>query len=112
MAKARAHVNKSQMIRDMLQAHPEMSPSQIAGELKKKGLDLSAQYVSTIKSNSKAKKPGKRPVMKSVARKTATRQVGDSMTSLTAAVGLIKAAGGLEQARETLGLIEQISQVV
>ena len=56
MAKSRTEaINKSQAIRDALQAHPERSPSEIAEQLKAKGLDVNAQYVSTIKSNAKAK---------------------------------------------------------
>ena len=56
MAKTkRETINKSQAIRDALQAHPEKSPSEIAEQLKAKGLDVNAQYVSTIKSNAKAK---------------------------------------------------------
>jgi len=48
-------VNKSQAIRDALAANPDKSPAEIAEELKAKGLDVNAQYVSTIKSNAKAK---------------------------------------------------------
>jgi hypothetical protein len=46
---------KSQAIRDALEAHPGKSTAEIAEQLKAKGLDINAQYVSTIKSNAKAK---------------------------------------------------------
>ena len=56
MAKSKKEaVNKSQAIRDALDANPDKSPSEIAEELKARGLDVNAQYVSTIKSNAKAK---------------------------------------------------------
>ena len=59
MAKKSA-VNKSQAIRDALAAHPDKSPSEIAEILKADGIVISAQYVSTIKSNARIK--AKRPV--------------------------------------------------
>jgi hypothetical protein len=53
-------VNKSQLIRDMLAAQPSLQPSEIAAELKAQGVKgVSAQYVSTIKSNAKAKANGR-----------------------------------------------------
>ena len=55
-AKSRTEaINKSQAILNALEAHPEKSPSEIAEGIKAKGLNVNAQYVSTIKSNAKAK---------------------------------------------------------
>ncbi len=47
--------NKSQAIRDAISANPNMGPKDIAAMLQKQGFNVNAQYVSTIKSNSKAK---------------------------------------------------------
>jgi hypothetical protein len=108
MAK-KAAVNKSQAIRDALAANPSKSPSEIADLLKADGISISAQYVSTIKSNAKIKT--RRRVM---ARRGRPRGVtaGGGMGTMDAALALIKAAGGLEQAKNVLSTIEQISQVV
>ncbi len=106
MAKSkREAVNKSQAIRDALQAHPERSPSEIAEQLKAKGLDVNAQYVSTIKSNAKAK-----------GRVVKRRKPGQLIAGHGSAEHIMKAglhfivlAGGIEQARERLvGLAELI----
>jgi len=110
MAKKSA-VNKSQAIRDALAANPDKSPSEIAEMLKSEGITISAQYVSTIKSNAKIKT--KRRVM--VRRGRPARAAGGStsgMSTMDAALSLIKAAGGLEQAKNVLSTIEQISQFV
>ncbi|QDT56467.1 hypothetical protein Pan44_45210 [Caulifigura coniformis] len=110
MAKKSA-VNKSQAIRDALAANPDKSPSEIAEMLKSEGITISAQYVSTIKSNAKIKT--KRRVM--VRRGRPGRAAGgsnSSMSTMDAALSLIKAAGGLEQAKNVLSTIEQISQIV
>jgi hypothetical protein len=61
MAKKKAGaVNKSQAIRDYRKAHPKHKPQQIAEELSKSGVKVSAQFVSTVLSNAK-KKPVRKP---------------------------------------------------
>ena len=107
MAKSRKDaVNKSQAIRDALAAHPGKSPSEIAEDLKGKGLNVNAQYVSTIKSNAKAK--GRRT--KLVRRRKGMGQNG--LGSMGAALEFIRAAGGLEQAKHALQTVEEIRQAV
>jgi hypothetical protein len=109
MAKSKsATVNKSQAIRDALEAHPDKSPSEIAEALKAKGLDVSAQYVSTIKSNAKVK-GRKRRVVK---RRRPGRIVagnGSADHIMKAGLHFVVLAGGIEAARERLvGLQELI----
>lgn len=108
MAKKSA-VNKSKAIRDALSAHPDKSPSEIAELLKADGINITAQYVSTIKSNAKIK--ARRPVMGRRGR-PARAAAGAGMGTMEAALALIKAAGGLDQAKNVLSTIEQISQIV
>ena len=106
MAKSRTEaINKSQAIRDALEAHPEKSPSEIAEQLKAKGLDVNAQYVSTIKSNAKAK-----------GRKVAKRRKPGSVVTghgsaehiMKAGLHFIVLAGGVESARERLVGLEEL----
>ena len=106
MAK-KAAVNKSQAIRDALAKNPDKSPSEIADMLKSDGISITAQYVSTIKSNAKIKT--RRKVM---GRRGRPRGGSSGMGTMDAALALIRAAGGLEQAKNVLSTIEQISQVV
>src|SRR5262245_60207085 len=74
MAK-KAAVNKSALIREALAAHRSKAPAEIATLLNEKhGLKLTAQYVSTIKSNARKKK-GRRTV-RSAARRTTARSGG------------------------------------
>jgi hypothetical protein len=110
MAKTkRETVNKSQAIRDALQANPDKSPSEIAEDLKAKGLDVNAQYVSTIKSNSKAKGRRRKVVTR---RKSAARAVRNGLGPVGAALEFIRAAGGLEEAKHALQTVEEIRQAV
>lgn len=109
MAKSKNEgVNKSQAIRDALQAHPDKSPLEIAEALKAKGLDVNAQYVSTIKSNAKAK--GRKT--KIVRRKPMGRALRNGLGPFGAALEFIRAAGGLEQAKQALRTIEEIQRAV
>jgi len=107
MAK-KAAVNKSQAIRDALAKNPDKSPSDIADMLKADGISITAQYVSTIKSNAKIKT--RRKVVARRGRPRGTTSGG--MGTMDAALALIKAAGSLQQAKNVLSTIEQISQVV
>jgi hypothetical protein len=60
VAKKRAKVNKSEAVREALKQYPEKGPTEIAAMLAEKGIKVSAQLVSTIKSKAKGAKPGKR----------------------------------------------------
>jgi hypothetical protein len=109
MAKSkRETVNKSQAIRDALEAHPDKSPSEISEQLKAKGLDVNAQYVSTIKSNAKAK--GRKT--KVVRRKPTNGAAYQGFGPVGAAVAFIRAAGGLEEAKHALQTIKEIHQAM
>ncbi len=52
---SKSDVNKSQTIRDYKSNHPDAKPKQIATALKKEGLSVTPQYVSTILSTAKRK---------------------------------------------------------
>jgi len=110
MAKSKREIiNKSQAIRDALEAHPKKSPSEIAEALKANGLDVNAQYVSTIKSNAKVK-GRKRKIVKR--RKPAARASRNGLGPVGAALEFIRAAGGLDEAKHALQTVEEIRQAV
>jgi hypothetical protein len=102
-------INKSQAIRDSLQAHPDKSPAEIAEGLKAKGLDVSAQYVSTIKSNAKAKGRKTKIVRRPKAGEGAGR---NGFGPVQAALHFIREAGGLDQARQALQTVEEIQHAL
>ncbi len=109
MAKSkRGGVNKSQAIREALAANPGKSPAEIAEELQAQGLKVNAQYVSTIKSNSKNKGRKKRVLR----RRPAGRTPRNGLGPVGAALEFIRAAGGLEEAKHALETVEQIRQAV
>lgn len=99
--------NKSQAIRDALAAHPDKSPLELSEVLKTQGLKIPPTYISTIKSNMKAKRRRKKPK----AGKVASRASGVG-NGLMAAFELVKASGGIEGAKAALGTIEQLSKVL
>ena len=102
-------VNKSQAIRDALLAHPKQSPSEIAEDLKAKGLEVSAQYVSTIKSNAKSKGRKAKIVRR---RKPGESPGRNGFGTFQAALHFIREAGSLDQARQALQTIEEIQHAV
>ncbi len=105
---AKEKLNKSQMIRDAVSANKKLSPTEIAAMLNEKhGLKISGQYVSTIKSNAAKKRGGRRG-----GRKSMKGAAGNGFSAVGSALEFIKAAGGLEQAKQALGAIEQIAGVM
>ena len=110
--KASALGNKSQAIRDALAANPDKSPKDIAELLSAQGYKLNAQYVSTIKSNANKKSGGGKMVVR---RKKPGRPAGSArtagggeMSTMEAALAFVQAAGGLEQAKQALAMLESI----
>ncbi|HLJ12639.1 MAG TPA: hypothetical protein VKU82_15700 [Planctomycetaceae bacterium] len=110
MAK-RADVNKSQMIRDAVKAHPDKAPAEIAAILRQDGVAVTGQYVSTIKSNDKKARRAKRG---GGARRAKTMRAapGNGLGPVGAALDFIRSAGSLEAAKQALTTLEEIGKVV
>ncbi|TWT86453.1 hypothetical protein [Neorhodopirellula pilleata] len=126
MAKKKNGVNKSLEIREYYSANPKAKPLEVVAAMKEKGIDVNAQFVSTVKSNAKkkktvrrsapaataskkaapAKKPGRKPGRKPAAAKTAGGEV--SFDSLIKAKQLIEEMGGVDNARTALSAYEQL----
>lgn len=119
-------VNKSQMIRDYYEANPSARPLEVAAAMQEQGLNVTAQFVSTVKSNSKkSKKTGRRgrPAGSSSKQVPATKATKNapaaakrsaasgevSLDSLLNAKKLINEMGGIENARNALTVLEQLT---
>ena len=85
--------------------HPDRSPSEIAEQLKAKGLDVNAQYVSTIKSNARVK--GRKVVKRRKPGRLVTGN-GSADHIMKAGLHFIVLAGGVEAARERLVGLEEL----
>ncbi len=108
---AKGAVNKSQMIRDALQAHKRKTPSEIAALLKEQGLSVTGQYVSTIKSNwKKARRRNARRAltMRGTARRTRRGGRASADAGISAALAFVRSAGGLANAKTALATLEEI----
>ena len=118
MAKKKAGaVNKSQCIRDYRKAHPTHKPKRIAEELGKQGIEVTAQFVSTILSTSKKKrkigKPGRPKGSGSKqkrARKTASKNSSGEVSydSLLKIKVIVDEVGGIAAARTALDALERL----
>ncbi len=113
--------NKSQAIREYYKAHPKAKPKEVASELKKKGINVSTAFVSTIRSNSKRKKtigkPGRPPGKKSVRRgrpvgsggsRTARGGQEVSIESLLKIKRMVEEMGGINETRTALTALEKL----
>jgi hypothetical protein len=118
MARSKEEINKSQAIREALKANPDKSPSEIAELLKVKGVDVNGQYVSTIKTNMRKTRRAVRKMRRGI-RRAGRRSslVGGNATAnglqvMSAALELMKIAGGLDQAKAALSTVEEIGKAL
>jgi hypothetical protein len=115
MAKKSASGNKSQAIREALQANPSASPKEIAEKVQAEGHKVTPAYVSIVKYNlSKAggKKGRKVRVKKAGRRMGSGNSSGSGFAPMQSALEFIQACGGLDQAKAVLTQVEQIRSVV
>jgi len=104
-----APVNKTEAIKAALRANSESTPKEISEMLKAQGVDASPGYVSTIKTNLKAKKkpkkvaPAPEPEAGPVVAKDAV-----SIGLLVKAKKLVKELGGVQEAKAALNALAQL----
>jgi len=113
VAKKSASGNKSQAIRDALAANPDKSPKEIAELVAAEGHKVTPAYVSIVKYNlSKGGGKGDKKVVvrRKVGRpgRRAARAGVSHLGAMEAAIAFVQAAGGLEQAKQTLAVLESI----
>jgi hypothetical protein len=111
--KASAPGNKSQAIREALAANPGKSPKEITELVTAQGHKVTPAYVSIVKYN--LSKAGGKTGRKVVVRRKVGRPAGggravaaSGMGAMEAALSFVQAAGGLDQAKQTLAMLESI----
>lgn len=118
MAKSREEINKSQAIREALRANRDKTPLEIAEMLTAKGIEVNAQYVSTVKTNMRKTSQAVRRVRRGIQRAgrksslNGITQFGNGLQVINAAVDLLKLAGGIEQAKAALATVEEIGKAM
>ncbi len=106
MAKKKADVNKSQLIRDYIAANPKDGPKAITAALKKKRIKVSESLVGAIKYKKKGKKKRRRKKAAAVAKPVASDKV--SLSTLVRAKKMADELGGIEKAKAALAALAKI----
>lgn len=116
MAKKSA-VNKSQAIRDYMKANPKAKPRDVVSAMSAKGIKVSAQFVSTVKSTSKKsggapKRRGRPAGSTSKAGKKATSTGGAtvSVDALLKMKRVVEDFGSIEEAKSALQTLERLAK--
>ena len=113
-------INKTQAVKDYLKEHPGATSSEIATALTKKGITITANYVSNIKSSlnkvSKTKKAAKKsaaPVEAAPAVEEKPTKNGGTITleQVKKVAQTVKAMGGLQRMTEMLEVIKETGGV-
>lgn len=117
MAKKKADVNKSAEIRTYMDNHPKAKPRDVVAALKTKGVDVSAQFVSTVKANSKKGvgtgrrgRPSGSGKKASVVPAAAKRRDQVSVQSLLKLKSVIKEIGSIEETKAALATLEKLAE--
>ena len=109
-----ADVNKSEAIRSFIAANPNAKPKEVVAALKEKKIEVSAAFVSTLKSNDKRTGKGKGPKAKA-GRKPAGRKASSSAPTmadrdlLLSVKKFINENGGAEAVRSALDTVEALA---
>ena len=108
----KAAVNKSEAIRAFSKSNPKAGPKEIAETLSKKGIKVSAAFVSTVRSTDKKKSGGgKRSGRKARGGRRSGRKAGSvsvDISVLKSAKKLVDDVGGIEQAKAALAQLAQL----
>ena len=119
----KAKLNKTQVIEKALAASPGKGPKEISEALTAKGVDVSPAYVSTIKTNLKAKTATSTPAapipaapIAATPKKKATKKQSPeaaptsdiTFEQLCMAKAMAKQLGGAEKAKEALAALAQL----
>lgn len=107
---AKKPINKSQTVRDYLNAHPGTTNKEVAEALTKQGIKISANHVGNIKSKMVVSK-GKRKRRKRAATAMSAKG-GVSVHEIKAAFMLLKECGGIESAKKALEAAREIQKIM
>ncbi len=106
MAKKKASINKSQLIRDQIAAQPKDGPKAIAAALKKKGVKVTESLVGAVKYKKKGKKKRRGRKAAAAAKPAASDKV--SLSTLVQAKKLADGLGGIEKAKGALAALAKL----
>lgn len=107
MAKKKAAVNKSQAIRDYSAKNGESKPAAVVAALKKQGITVTAQQVSTVRFNDKKKPKKKGRAGDATAKRTGSAEKV-SVTDLLAAKAFSEKVGGVAAAGTLLAALKKL----
>ena len=115
MVKKVQEVNKTQAVREYLKANPTAMSSVVAKALGKKGITITPNYVSNIKSKLKERRKAAKlePTVAVAASPTQAVEpvkVNGTLTvqNVKAVAETVKTIGGFEQTKEMLGVIRDV----
>jgi hypothetical protein len=101
--KAASDINKSELIRNYKQQHPEAGPTAIVEALGQQGVKVTPAFVSTVLSNAKRKTRRRRGP-----RGTVARMASNGVATLVQAKQFADKLGGIDKAREALDALAKI----
>jgi hypothetical protein len=108
MAKKTNGVNRSEEIRQLLKANPEIGPKEATATLAKKGIEVSSGLFYFVKGQMKGRKARKTRVQKAVTNVTAVTQTSrtDAVSTILKVKACAREVGGMKALK---ALVEALS---
>ena len=101
---AKRKVNKTALVRDYMDKHPEAGPSEVANALK--AYKIPAGYVSNIKM--KLKKGSGKPLRQ----RRGSGSTNAAGENVVAAAAFIKNCGGIDEARRSIEIAQEVARAL
>jgi hypothetical protein len=107
---AKAKVNKSQMVREILAANPALKAKEVVAAMAEKGQKITDNLVYFLKGKSSAKKARKKRVVKAAKAAHATGAASsnaDALTMIREVKSLAQKAGGYSKLKELVDALAE-----
>ena len=110
-APAAATPSKAEAVREHLRNNPEASNDEVVTALKKQGITITPNYVSVVKSQARERERRKQ-VSQTGSSGQLAAAAGIGLQEIKMAANLIRAAGGVKEARMAIEAAEDIARAL
>ena len=109
MAKKSNGINKSEEVRQLLKANPEITAKEVSAKMAEKGHKISSNLFYFVKGQMKGRKASKQKAQKAVAKVAESTHVtkGDALSTILKVKGWAKEVGGMKTLK---ALVEALSE--
>ena len=107
MARRKGGINKSEQIRQLYQAHPELKAKEVVAALAEKGIDVTEGLVYYIKGKISGRKGRKKKAQKAVAKVAQVTGGADALATILKVKSLANTLGGMKKLKALIDALTE-----